>query len=602
MLVRRARLRTFAPLPLWALGAVLLSGAMAAAQEAPASDAGASSLVLHTTVHRVIVDVVVLDDKGQPVRGLSAKDFSVAEEGKAQRILSFEEHDMDADPDGDTHPHPAAALPVNTFVNVPPVPERGPLNVILYDMLDTSMDDQPYARLQMLKFVDEMPEGSRFAIFVLADGLHLAQGFTSNRDQLHAILDARNRSHIPKVFLYGDNYHQSVSPLGALADIARFLDGMPGRKNLIWLSDHFPVPFLPNLTHAGEERQNNDERLHRVTNVMAAGQIALYPIDVRGVAMGNLTGDNHILNGEYLAEDGMAEATGGRAFHSTNDLRTAISEAAENGSRYYTLSYAPSSEKWDGGLRRIHIQAAHPGYRLEYRHSYFANDDAPRPGGKAGQKAGQKAEQKAELTAEQGRNPSPDLPTSQLQLHLVHGAPIVHELRFEMHVHSVPAEPESAASARGSKRGSSKSPPVQTLAIEYRIDSNQLQSDNARPGSESTRSPAPDLEFVCLAYDSAGRLLNMIVQKSLHGSGGAAQADIPAPRPGGMYRVRQQIEVPAQTAWLRVAARDLVTGRVGTMEVALPLAPEPTAESVAPMATFRRAASAVAPPESPKPR
>jgi hypothetical protein len=40
-------------------------------------DADESSLVLHATVHRVLVDVVVLDARDQPVLGLTQKDLSV---------------------------------------------------------------------------------------------------------------------------------------------------------------------------------------------------------------------------------------------------------------------------------------------------------------------------------------------------------------------------------------------------------------------------------------------------------------------------------------------------------------------------------------------
>ena len=562
-----ARLRPFA-LILAAIAA--LSGGAAGAQQArqqanPAivsKEPDESSLVLHATVHRVLVDVVVLDARDRPVLGLSQKDFAVYEDGKAQRILSFEEHNMD--PDADAGPPPAAPLPVNTFVNVPAAPERGPLNVILYDMLDTTIDDQPFARLQMLKFVDAMPGGSRFAIFVLADGLHLAQGFTSDRDQLHAVLDARNRAHIPKVFLYADNYQASVSPLGALADVARFLDGMPGRKNLIWLSDHFPVPFLPNLARPQGDRQDNDARIRRVTNIMAAGQIALYPVDVRGVAIGNLNGNNTALNGEYLAEDGLAEATGGRAYHSGNDLGSAIANAAEHGSRYYTLSYAPTNLKWDGRLRQIRIQAERSGDHLAYRHSYFAFEDPPQP-------KDNKSDPVIEALADK----------------LQHGAPMAHELFFEVHVHKL-APPEAAPGANGAadrRHHHPKAPPPQTLAIDYRVN----VDNNAPPNGEQ---PAPDLEFVAMAYDSAGRILNAIVQKSLH-DGNSAE---PAGWPPGWYRVRQQIDVPAETAWIRVAARDLATNRVGSLEVSLPLAPEPQANAGPAAASLDQPSKALAKP------
>jgi VWFA-related protein len=558
-----ARLRSFALV----LASIAAAGGAASAQQDaqpatdPASvqqDSGDGNLVLHTTVHRVLVDVVVLDAHDRPVLGLKEKDFSVSEDGKPQRILSFEEHNMDAD--RDAGPPLARTLPVNTFMNVPTAPERGPLNVILYDMLDTSIDHQPFARMQMLKFVDAMPAGSRFAIFVLADGLHLAQGFTSERDQLHAVLDERNRAHIPKVFLYADNYHASVSPLGALADVARFLDGMPGRKNLIWLSDHFPVPFLPNLSHPLADRQDSDERIRRVTNIMAAGQIALYPVDVRGVAIGSLNGNNTALNGEYLAEDGLAEATGGRAYHSSNDLGSSIADAAQHGSRYYSLSYAPTNSKWDGGLRQIRIQTARNGDNLAYRHSYFAFDDVRPP-------------------RDSGFNPAIEALANKLE----HGAPMARELFFEVHVHKLES-PETGEIA-GRKHRRPKAPASQMLAIDYRVN----VDDNSPPNGEQ---PAPDLEFVAMAYDATGRVLNAIVQKSLHDGDAAA----PSGWPPGWYRVRQQFEAPAETAWIRVAARDLATNRVGSLEVSLPLAPEPQANASPAAASLNQPAKAVAKP------
>lgn len=548
--------------------AALGVGPAGAQQSGQTTDAAGddSSLVLHATVHRVLVDVVVLDAHDRPVLSLKQKDFSISEDGKPQRILSFEEHNMDAA--SDAGPPLARSLPANTFVNMPTAPERGPLNVILYDMLDTSIDDQPFARLQMLKFVDAMPAGSRFAIFVLADGLHLAQGFTSDRDQLHAVLDERNRAHIPKVFLYSDNYRASVSPLGALADVARFLDGMPGRKNLIWLSDHFPVPFLPNLSRPLGDRQDNDERIRRITNLMAAGQIALYPVDVRGVAIGNLNGNNTVLNGEYLAEDGLAEATGGRAYHSTNDLGSAIADAAEHGARYYTLSYAPSNPKWDGELRQIRIQATHSGDHLAYRHSYFAFDDVPPP-------------------RDSGFDPVIDALANKLE----HGAPMARDLFFEVHVHKLDSPDAASAASEARKRRHPKPPASQTLAIDYRVNVDDNRPPNGAdppPGQNS----GPDLEFVAMAYDATGRILNAIVQKSLHDGNSAA----PYGWPPGWYRVRQQFEVPAEAAWIRVAARDLTTNRVGSLEVSLPLAPEPPANANPAHASLNQPAKSVAKP------
>jgi hypothetical protein len=42
------------------------------------------------------------------------------------------------------------------------------------------------------------------------------------------------------------------------------------------------------------------------------------------------------------------------------------------------------------------------------------------------------------------------------------------------------------------------------------------------------------------------------------------------------------LDVPVDAVWIRVAVRDVATDRIGTMEIQLPLAPEPgTAQQTA---------------------
>ena len=86
------------------LAATLFVGGVVA-QRIPASQLPAnpnaqevedSSLVFHSSVRRVVVDVVVTDSNGKPISGLSAGDFSIAEDGKPQRVRSFDVHDFDS--------------------------------------------------------------------------------------------------------------------------------------------------------------------------------------------------------------------------------------------------------------------------------------------------------------------------------------------------------------------------------------------------------------------------------------------------------------------------------------------------------------------------
>ena len=219
-------------------GSLIIQGSPDSQRPAP------GSLIIHQNVRRVVVDVVVSDSDGKPVSGLTAADFTVSEDGKPQSIHSFDVHDFDSI--SESLPKLPDSLPPNTFINVPSGPERGPLYVLLLDVLDMSVDDQPVAREQVMKFIRSKPVGTRFAIFVLSDGLYLVQGFTEDRNLLADAVNPKNpRAHIPRIFLYADNFQPYYSPTRALTGIARFLANFPGHKNVIWLSASFQTAVMP---------------------------------------------------------------------------------------------------------------------------------------------------------------------------------------------------------------------------------------------------------------------------------------------------------------------------------------------------------------------
>jgi VWFA-related protein len=530
------------------------------------------NLTIRQNVRRVVLDVVVSDSMGKPVSGLTAGDFAIAEDGKSQQVRSFDVHDFEFI--SDALPKHPASLPTNTFVNVPTGPERGPLYVLLLDILDMSVDDQPLAREEVMKFIRGKPLGTRFAVFVLSDGLYLVQGFTEDRNLLADAVNPKNpRAHIPRIFLYAENFQPYYSATRALTGIAKFLANFPGHKNLIWLSASFQSAVMPS-SDPSVEGLSASEEIKETTDTLARGQIAVYPIDVRGAvvthvstqpgSMGMVTSsDSTALNASYLTERGIADATGGRAFYGTNDVAGALTEATEVGGHYYTLTYSPSNQNYNGDLRHIRVELAKRGYHLAYRRSYYGNPDSTQL---------EPAKEKRSA-AELGPLPVAR-PADSLNSNMRHGAPLAHQLLFRAHIHTLapPAKATPAQMASLSdqpaylqeRRPNHPAKPSRPIQLQrYEIDY-----------TVAARYPA--LELAAAAFDADGKMLNAVVQLA---------DDVSAQDSGGLkheaiYRIQQQFDVPMSAVSVRLAVRDVATDNVGALEINLPLAPaEKTADA-----------------------
>jgi VWFA-related protein len=531
--------------------------------------AEASDLVIHQNVRRVVVDVVVSDAKGSPVRGLTASDFAIAEDGQPQRIHNFDVHDFDSI--SDSLPQLPASLPKNTFVNVPTGPERGPLYVLLLDLLNMEVNDQPAAREQLLKFARSKPLGTRFSVFVLSDGLHLLQGFTEDRNRLADIVDPKSsHPHLPRIFLNAENYRAAISVPRVLIGIAKFLSDLPGHKNVIWISASFPSTNMPGADPGSEGLSMSDE-VKEATDALARGQIAVYPVDVRavsatGVSAADLGGRSsatsgssadYAMNARHMTEQEIADATGGHAFYNTDDMAGALTEATETGAHYYTLTYSPSNQDYNGRLRHIHVDLARRGYHLAYRHSYFGNSvaAAPEPANGLHVASGLASSQTARLT-------------DSLYPNMQHGAPLAHQLLFRAHIHAL-APPKRATAEQ-----------MATLADQPAFFPERRQGRAARPLRPiqlqtyeidyTVAARYPILEIAAAAFDEDGKMLNGVVQRAAEDT----EEFLPGSRRDGIYRLQQHFDVPVSAVSVRLAVRDVATDNVGALEITLPLAPE----------------------------
>jgi VWFA-related protein len=382
---------------------------------------------IRVSTHLVLIDVVVTDKYGQPIPGLRAQDFTVQEKGKDQKISFF------TPPNQSGNLLPPASLLPGTYSNRPEYrAPSGPVTVVLLDAANTSFQDQSYGRLQMLKFVrDQYQPGQRIAIFTLTNKLALVQDFSSDPQiLLNAVLQySPNQGVAPRSIASASEVPNGLpgsalaranadirnfqagevayvmdrrveTTLSAMRSLARILGGIPGRKNIIWLTAGFPFSLFPDdlrlsgmpssdptrcpapacvtmsqrrlETAAGGQYDRYAEQVRDVASRLASSQVAIYPVDVRGLET------NATINtiASQMTMEEMAWETGGQAFVNRNNIRDGIALAFRDSSGSYTVGYYPDNKNWDRRYRAINVKVDRGGVEVRHRRGYFAIDPA----------------------------------------------------------------------------------------------------------------------------------------------------------------------------------------------------------------------------------
>lgn len=384
----------------WHTLAVLACTAAAAAQAQPpaqsksAQQPAQSGITLHAQARLVVLDVVVTDARQNPVHNLTAANFTVLEKNAPQRIISFEEHTAISAAEA-AKAAPMPMLPPGVFTNYTIVPPGSAVNVLLLDALNTPMIDQAYVRYQLKQYLNHAQPGVRIAIFSLTTRLDLLQGFTSDPEVLKAFINNKLPNASPlledqvgnggeqetladKLSRFGNATTQQSDliakirqleaeqqsfkiqlrthyTLDAMNQLARYLSGIPGRKNLIWFSGSFPLNIMPDgdLTDPFAVMGSSEEEFRETTNLLTLSQVAVYPVDARGLTTSPVfnaatSGEKYSKRPsswvqdqekflqqtaeEHMTMDQMAQATGGHAFYNTNGLSQAVAKAIDSGS------------------------------------------------------------------------------------------------------------------------------------------------------------------------------------------------------------------------------------------------------------------------------
>jgi VWFA-related protein len=573
-----------------------------------------SPLTLHSSARIVVVDVVVTDKHQHAVHNLQASDFVVTEKNTQQQIKHFEEHTSLSPLQTAALPH-LPAMPAGIFSNYTPIQNNGAINVLLIDTLNTPTTDQAIVRNQLRQYINSAPGNTRIAIFGLGGRLTLLQSFTSDPAVLKNAINhlqpknspliedavagtgsnslsdsVQGAGGVPSPGLTGlllfeaetasfKQEARALNTLRAINQIARYLAGIPGRKNLIWFSEAFPFMTAPNrdiLTASSQQYANQPfmamvnvgQDFKETVNLLAAAQVSVYPIDARGVVTSPSSDTSNSNFGYVRNMDGyahdeaafalevtdahntmyqIAEDTGGRAFMNSNDLSGSVEKAIEAGSNYYTLTYSPTDTNWNGDFRRIQVKLQQKGLNLNlsYRRGYYAdNPNLPR--------------KRETVLATRAANSSPVIDT--MHAAMLRGSPEPSEIIFKVRVVPATATPEDALAPKNTFNPAVNIPgPYRRFSVDFAADPRAIFFNLSPKGNRQG-----GLQFVSCLYDQDGRLINIIDDKE--GTDISPANFLETLKHGIPWH--QEISVPVKgTYYLRIGIHDLASNRVGAVEI-----------------------------------
>ncbi|MBZ5501143.1 MAG: VWA domain-containing protein [Acidobacteriia bacterium] len=436
-------------------------GVSGAAAQAPKPD---NALKVKTRL--ITVDVVATDAHGHAIRDLQREDLQVFDgHSGEQKIVRMEFVDLSAASTALTAGAPALPAGPSAYSNLSLTRSQVAPTVMLMDALNTGTFNQVRVRRDMLLFLKSLPPDTPVAVFLLGHTVRVVQNFTSDLKLLQAAVD---RAHSPSTFEQNpqddpnsaSNRLQGVSPstpgevVQALQDfektvyveqtgqrvdetadamkaIARFLGGYPGRKNLLWFSESFPLWIQPTSENGGNPAVSSNptgvklpgqefsgaavyqDKVRAAAHALSEARVAVYPVDARGLegpqsysAVNENSSTRRHPGGDIAAAlqresdertmaqatmDELADETGGKTCKNTNSLAACVQRALDESSSYYELAYYPEDVTWDGSFHKIRIKSARHGVKLSYRGGYFATDTGPRAGHEPPQKLLQEA-------------------------------------------------------------------------------------------------------------------------------------------------------------------------------------------------------------------
>jgi VWFA-related protein len=420
------------------MAAVALAAPATAQNVAQVSNAPQGGFTLKVNSDLVLTNVVVRDAKtGELVRGLTRNDFSVYENGKEQKVdtFDFESVDMAMPLSEATVSGLASGLSGQKAVVAKPEELRNHRLIVMFFDL-TSMQPEDLDRsveAAQLFLKTKMQPADLVALVSLDETLKVDQDFTADKQALINEVAVYNGTE-GEGFAQGAtaNTNQVEDTTGYTPDESEYNDLNTDRELFALKA------VAPSLAKIGEKKSllyfsggisrdgiENQASLRAAINAAVRANLSIYSVDTRGLqaigpmgdaSTGSMRGSGGFnggalmnnMNSNFASQEVMATLssdTGGKAFFDSNDFAPAFAQVQKDTSAYYAIGFRSSNLARDGKYRKLTVKVKRAGVKLEYRQGYYAPADFKHSG---------KEDREQELTDQLAS----DLPATDMAMYL----------------------------------------------------------------------------------------------------------------------------------------------------------------------------------------
>jgi VWFA-related protein len=370
-----------------------------------------------TATHLVVQTVSVKDKDGKPIKGLTARDFIVTEDGQPQEIAFVEYQALDVTP--------PASVSLSAPGATPTPPVASGIESVTQEMVKVPLPGDAryrsrrllvlYFDLTNMPFFDEIrmySGGSRYltthmtpadmvAIMTFANGtVRVRQDFTDDRAALAKVINdlaqAADDLHngVGATFdggsAFGEdddtfNMFRTDRQLAAIQTAVTGLGPLPEVKTLVYFGSGLRLNGADNMA-----------QVRATVNAAVRANVTINPVDTRGLVaappMGDATraspGGVGMFSGsiaqsstlrQQQSQDtyyALAKDTGGRAMFDNNDLSLGVRAAADAVTGYYIIGFYTSHPEKDGKYRRLKVVLREGlSAELSYRPGYYGEKE-----------------------------------------------------------------------------------------------------------------------------------------------------------------------------------------------------------------------------------